>query len=143
MYIKLKDGKSKVLTLSYDDGVVFDKRLIEIMDKNGIKGTFNINANLYQSEDRERKAGEDRLTLSQAKRLYTESVHEVAVHGYNHTFLDLSVESEIIYEVSKDREALENTFGTIIRGMAYPYGTYNDKVIDCISRCGICYSRTL
>ena len=30
MYMKLKDGKSKVLTLSYDDGVVQDIRLSEI-----------------------------------------------------------------------------------------------------------------
>ena len=31
MYMKLKDGKSKVLTLSYDDGVVQDIRLMEIL----------------------------------------------------------------------------------------------------------------
>ena len=36
MYMKLKDGKSKVLTLSYDDGVVQDIRLIGILDKYGI-----------------------------------------------------------------------------------------------------------
>ena len=32
MYMKLKDGKSKVLTLSYDDGVVQDIRLIGTVD---------------------------------------------------------------------------------------------------------------
>ena len=47
MYMKLKDGKSKVLTLSYDDGVVQDIRLIEILNKYGIKATFNINTGLY------------------------------------------------------------------------------------------------
>ena len=31
MYMKLKDGKSKVLTLSYDDGVVQDIRLIKYL----------------------------------------------------------------------------------------------------------------
>ncbi len=143
MYIKLKDGKSKVVTLSYDDGVIFDKRLIEIMDKNGIKGTFNINANLYQKEGKKREQGEERLMLSEAKELYIGSPHEVAVHGYNHTFLELSPESEVIYEISRDRESLEKTFGTIIRGMAYPYGTYSDAVIECLKRCGIVYSRTV
>ena len=34
--------KRKAVTLSYDDGVVFDRKLIEIMDKYGLKGTFNI-----------------------------------------------------------------------------------------------------
>ena len=51
MYMKLKDGKSKVLTLSYDDGVVQDIRLIEIMNRWGLKGTFNINTGLYLPED--------------------------------------------------------------------------------------------
>ena len=37
MYMKLKDGKSKVLTLSYDDGVVQDIRLVEILDRYGLK----------------------------------------------------------------------------------------------------------
>ena len=37
MQMRLKDGKSKVLTLSYDDGVVHDIRLMEIMDRYGQK----------------------------------------------------------------------------------------------------------
>ena len=39
MYIKFKDGKSKALTLSYDDGVVQDIRLVSILDKYGVKYT--------------------------------------------------------------------------------------------------------
>lgn len=42
--MKLKDGKSKVITLSYDDGVVQDIRLIDIMNKYGLKGTFNLSS---------------------------------------------------------------------------------------------------
>ena len=53
MYMKLKDNKTKVVTLSYDDGVVQDIRLMEIMDKYGLKGTFNINTGLYVPEDTE------------------------------------------------------------------------------------------
>ena len=51
MYMKFKDGKSKALTLSYDDGVVQDIRLIDIMNKHGLKGTFNINSGLYFPEN--------------------------------------------------------------------------------------------
>ena len=36
------DGKLKAVTLSYDDGVREDYRLIEIMRKHGLRGTFNI-----------------------------------------------------------------------------------------------------
>ena len=32
----------KAVTFSFDDGVVFDKKLIDIFNKYGIKGTFNL-----------------------------------------------------------------------------------------------------
>ena len=47
MLMKLKDGKSKVLTLSYDDGVKEDIRLMEMLRKCGMKATFNINGVFY------------------------------------------------------------------------------------------------
>ena len=87
MYMKLKDGKSKVLTLSYDDGVVQDKRHIEIMNKHGLKGTFNINSGIYAPENADPNRTSGRLTLSEAKELYTNSGHEVAVHALTHPFL--------------------------------------------------------
>ena len=34
-------GKIKALTFSYDDGVRFDGKLIEIFNRYGMKGTFN------------------------------------------------------------------------------------------------------
>ena len=34
--------KYKAVTLSYDDGTIYDKKLIEIMSKYGIRGTFNL-----------------------------------------------------------------------------------------------------
>lgn len=37
------NGKMKALTFSYDDGNMADGRLIEILDRYGMKGTFNIN----------------------------------------------------------------------------------------------------
>lgn len=39
-------GKAKVVTFSYDDGVRFDGKLIEIFNRHGMKGTFNLNAGL-------------------------------------------------------------------------------------------------
>ena len=39
-------GKRKALTLSYDDGVEQDITLMGILDKYGIKCTFNLNSGL-------------------------------------------------------------------------------------------------
>ena len=44
LIMRFPGGKPKALTLSYDDGVEQDVKLIEIAEKYGIKGTFNINS---------------------------------------------------------------------------------------------------
>ena len=143
MYLKLKDGKSKVLTLSYDDGVVQDIRLIEIMNRNGLKGTFNINTGMYFPEEEEREKYYGRMKLSEAKALYTGSDHEVAVHSLTHPLLHQLRSVEVLTEILEDRKNIESQYGTIARGMAYPYGTYNDEVVEMLKNCGICYSRTV
>ena len=53
------------------------------------------------------------------------------------------VERQMIHEILDDRERLEKEFTTIIRGMAYPYGSYDDNVLQALKLCGICYSRTV
>lgn len=142
MKMRLRDGKTKVLTLSYDDGVVQDARLIEIMNKYGIKGTFNINSGRFLSEDSSRTVIKGNLKLSEAKELYLNSPHEIAVHSLTHPFLDKLDTAEVIYEITEDRKSLENNFGKLVRGMAYPYGTYNNTVIDILDKCQIAYART-
>ena len=143
MRMVLKDGKLKVLTLSYDDGVYQDIRLVEIMEKFGLKGTFNINSGRVFPEDGVREKQSGRLKLSEAVELYKKSGNELAVHGMTHPFLDKLDSTEIITEIIEDRKALEEASGQIIRGMAYPFGTYNDLVVDVLDKCGIAYSRTV
>ena len=43
IYTCFPGGKHKVLTFSYDDGRQEDRRLVEIFNRYGMKGTFNIN----------------------------------------------------------------------------------------------------
>ena len=87
MYICFKDGKRKAMTLSYDDGVVQDIRLSEIMKKHGLKGTFNINSGLFLDDASKRERFYGRMTLEEAKALYVGSGNEVAVHGRLHKSL--------------------------------------------------------
>ncbi len=142
MKMVLKDGKMKVFTMSYDDGVTQDKRLMEIMDRNGLKGTFNMSSGTYMAEDHVRKEGERKLKKSESVSLYTDCGHEVAVHGYTHPWLDLLDSTEVIKEIIEDRKDIEATYGTIARGMAYPFGAYSDEVVDILEKCGIAYART-
>ena len=144
MFMRFPKGRAKALTLSYDDGTEQDIRLIRIMNQNGLKGTFNLNSgrfapegNVYPPEEFHRK-----MTVRQVKEVYTDSGHEVAVHGLTHPFLEKLPESMAMWELLKDRENLENTFRTIVRGMAYPFGTCNDTVVECLKKAGLVYGRT-
>ena len=144
LFMRFPGGKGKALTLSYDDGVEQDIRLMEIMDANGLKGTFNLNSGLYAPEGKTYPAGQvhRRMSESQVTGLYSNSGHEVAVHGLTHPFLEQLSENMVTWEVLKDRENLEKQFHTIVRGMAYPFGTYNDTVVDCLKKAGLVYART-
>lgn len=143
--MRFPKGKTKALTLSYDDGVEQDIRLMEIMDRFGLKGTFNLNSGLYPPEGTTYPEGafHRRLTARRATEVYTDSGHEVAVHGLTHPFLEKLPEHMAMWELLKDRENLENQFHTIIRGMAYPFGTYNDTTVDCLKKAGLAYGRTV
>lgn len=144
VYMRFPGGLHKALTLSYDDGVETDIRLIDIMKKHGLKGTFNLNSGIFAPEGTTYPAGQAqrRMSLSGILSTFTDCGMEVAVHGYTHPFLEQMPASSATLEVVRDRERLEELFGGIIRGMAYPYGTYNDTVIDVLRNCGIAYSRT-
>ena len=51
LIMRFPGGLPKALTLSYDDGVEQDEKLIEIAEKYGLKGTFNINSGCFPPED--------------------------------------------------------------------------------------------
>ena len=133
--------RRKALTLSYDDGVVQDIRLMEIMDRHGIKGTFNLNSGSFDGHDF--RSANTRMTREEAVALYKNSGHEVAVHSRCHPFLEQLPQGVAAWEIVKDRELLENIFGGIIRGMAYPMGTFSDDVVTTLRQCGIAYARTV
>ena len=139
MYMKLKGGKSKVLNMSYDDGYVHDIRFLEILDKYGIKASLNINTGMYLPEDAVRDRPRGKLKLSECQDLYIKSPHNVAVHGWNHPFMELLKPQEVLEEVLVDRKNIEQQYGTLARGMVMPYGTYTEEVIDAIKMCGIDY----
>ena len=147
LFMRFPGGKPKVLTLSYDDAVEEDIRLIEIMKKHGLKGTFNINSSFRLTPDRvehnNAKPWARRMTYEQVSELYRQEGIEVAVHGYTHPFLETLPPARVAWEVLKDRESLEAQFDTIVRGMAYPQGTYSDEVVKVLESCGIVYSRTV
>ena len=145
IFMRFPEGKIKALTLSYDDNVDQDIKFIDILNTYGLKCTFNINSEGYAEEGTVYPEGNvhRRLTKNQATELYKNSGHEVAVHSCTHPFLEQLPASVAALEILNDRVALEEQFGCIVRGMAYPFGTYSDELVEVLKTCGIVYSRTI
>lgn len=137
------DGKNKAFTLSYDDGVCQDIRLIEIFNKYGLKATFNLNSGLQSESNTWVNKGKliKRINKSDIVEIY--KGHEIAIHSYTHPHLEDLPRAAIVQEILEDRKQLEKWFGHLVRGMAYPFGTYNKLVLEVLTNLGIEYSRTV
>ncbi len=142
IYLRFSGGKAKALTLSYDDGVKQDVKLLKIMKEKGLKGTFNLNSESYASLSWA-PVLHHRLTKKECIELFKDSGMEVALHGCTHPYMDRLTGERLVYEIFQDRKNLEKDYGMQVRGCAYPFGTFNDDVISVLKSCGIKYSRTV
>jgi peptidoglycan/xylan/chitin deacetylase (PgdA/CDA1 family) len=137
-------GRKKALTLSYDDGITQDERLIALMKQYQIKGTFNLNPGLMGDRDHLIQPGIDvshyKFKKEEICRIYASQ--EIAVHSMTHPDLARVPQNMAAYEIAECRKELEELIYTPVTGMAYPFGTYNQNVKDAAKSCGITYSRT-
>lgn len=140
-----KDGKKKALTLSYDDGTIYDRRFVELVNQYGLKGTFNLNSGIFDTHYFLTFDGVEidfsRIAETEVKDLY--AGHEVAVHTATHPSLTDVTANIAAFEVINDRAKLEELTGELVRGSAYPYGTYSKDVEAVLSACGIEHARTV
>ena len=145
LIMRFKDGKPKALTLSYDDGVEQDEKLVSIVEKYGLKGTFNINSGCFPADNIEYAPGtiHRRMPLKKLMDVYSKSNWEIAAHAYTHASLVGLPANVASNEILQDRKELEKLFNTVIRGFAYPYGAYDDRSVEILRNCGICYARTV
>ncbi len=141
MFMRFPEGKTKAVTFSYDDGAKADMRLADILDKNGLKGTFNINSGMQTGWH---------TTDEEMKELMCRG-HEIALHGRIHRAPSFARPIDTIRDILDCREELEERFGRIIRGYAYPdagirnfqNGKEYTDIRAQLSTMGVAYARTL
>ena len=145
-FLRFPGGLYKAVTLSYDDGCRDDIRFSETICAHGLKCTFNINSGFIAE-----KEGDWHLTREQIKKYLIDTGNEIAVHGKYHRALGKVSPVDGIRDVLECRTELENDFGMIIRGMAYPdsgitrfeNGADYADIKHYLKDLGIVYSRTL
>lgn len=126
-------GVRRALTMSYDDGAEFDRRLVGIFNENGIRGTFHLNSGKLGTEGY--------VSREETAKLYKN--HEVSVHTVTHPYLTQIPDGQVLEEILSDKMALEELCRYPVRGMSWPFGAYTDHVIGLAEACGMEYSRTV
>lgn len=130
VYLCFPGGKHKALTMSYDDGKEDDRKLVEIFNRHGIRGTFHINSGIKDDV---------RIPLEEYPELY--KGHEIACHTLTHPTIARCPMEEVVHEVLEDRKKLEELTGQPVRGLSYPNGSYSEEIKKLLPSLGIKYSR--
>ena len=125
--------RKKIFLFSFDDGTVWDGRLVELLNRCGIKGTFNLNSGLedfvWQFEDR---FPVRRQVLSQIGDQYRG--HEIASHSLHHHRLDSLTPPQLRREVEEDATRLKEVFDLEEIGFGVPYTVCNEREVKIIRK---------
>lgn len=146
IFLRFPGGKFKAVTTSYDDGQYHDVRLAETLDKYGIKGTFNL-----CSKRIGQKTPSHRLTEGDIRTHLLDKGHEIAIHGEDHISPVLSRPTKAIQDILNCRLSMEQRFGIMIRGYAFPdtalqnfqNGATKENVLGYLQDLGIAYARNI
>jgi peptidoglycan/xylan/chitin deacetylase (PgdA/CDA1 family) len=134
------------LAQCWDDAVVDDIRLIEILRKHGAKASFNINAGLNKETRQFSFRFDDKKDVFRLAKSELTDVYQgftIANHSLAHLNLaDVPIKNAL-RDICDGRDALEQMFGCPVLGFAYPFGAYNDSVKEAVRTAGHVYARTV
>jgi len=129
----------------WDDGVVDDIRLCEILRRHGAKATFNLNWGLHSQQ----RAGNWKYKGKEVFKIAIPELIEVykgfliGNHSLTHPHLTKLSADAARCEIRKNKDALEQHFGQAVTGFAYPFGACNETVGNIIAEEGHVYARTV
>jgi peptidoglycan/xylan/chitin deacetylase (PgdA/CDA1 family) len=133
------------LVQCWDDGVVDDIRLTEILRKHRATASFNLNLGQHRPEryfgGHKFKDTKEvfKLALPELKDVY--EGFTVANHTLTHPHLTQISLDEARREIEEGRDALEQLFGYRIEGFAYPFGDHNAEVRELVRAARHLYAR--
>lgn len=137
----------------WDDGVVTDIRLIEILRKYGAKATFNLNPGLMKEERQpcgwvhgknygwsHKGFYGGKIGTKEMTEIY--AGFEVASHNWRHENAGQVPDDVFIKSASDTRKFLEDKFQRECRGFAWPCGLYTPTTMALLHEAGFAYGRT-
>ena len=123
----------KIFLLSFDDGTIYDKRFVELLNKYHVKCTFNLNSGLedfvWYYED----------TFPIRRQILKDTVqqyqgHEIASHSLHHHWLNTLTPPQLAREVGEDCETLKGLFGLQEIGFGVPFTACGEREIRILRK---------
>ena len=124
--------REKIFLFSFDDGTIWDKPLVELLNQYGIKGTFNLNSGLEDFVWYFEGKPVLRQKLSDTVEQYRG--HEVASHSLHHPWLNSLTPPQLTREVGEDCETLKKVFGLSEIGFGVPFTACGQREIRLIRK---------
>lgn len=120
----------KIVSLSFDDGTIYDLRFIELLNKYNIRATLNLNSELENFVWYFGDTPIERLKLNEVVRKY--DGHEVCSHSLTHPYFSSLSKEEIIRQVKEDCENLSKIFNRDINAFAFPFHDQTEEHIQIL-----------
>lgn len=123
----------KIFILSFDDGTIYDRQFVALLNQYGIRATFNLNSGLedfvwyYEDQFPIR-----RQILSETVEQYRD--HEVASHSLHHHWLNTLTPPQLSREIGDDCATLKQIFGLDDIGFAVPFTACGEREIRLIRK---------
>lgn len=117
------------VALTFDDGYIEHYEIAKMLYRKGLAATFFIIAGLKEYRGRKLLMAKPDLV----KRI-RDMGHEIASHTYHHKDLTKLTPQAIHRECTLSKKILEKVIEDEVKGIAYPYGSYNEAVIDIVRK---------
>lgn len=120
-----------IVTTSWDDGHPLDFKILELLEKYNLKGTFYIP--LTNSENQVM----DRNMINEISKF-----QEIGGHTINHKYLNLLNDKEAEIEITQCKVLLEEIIGQPIFAFCFPGGKYSNRDVQILKNSGFLFGRT-
>jgi len=127
-------NKKFLVTTSWDDGHKLDLKLARLLKKYQLQGTFYISPRTHEFNRGDLLIDGEIAQISQD--------FEIGAHTLTHPHLSKIPLKRAADEIKGSRVYLEKILGKKVISFCYPYGDYNQEVVDLVKKNGFVLGRT-
>lgn len=130
-----------VVSLTFDDGWLSAyENVVPLLDERGFKGTFYIYSDAMNGASQTENTWEGFMNRAQVVELDAAG-HEIGAHSRTHSGLS-SPSADLEQEIVGNKNDLLAAGVHAVSTFAYPFGAYNDEIIDTLKDTGFIGARS-